>query len=555
MRLVVPFALSVALIFGACTSGDDPLAGPSATAEGPTSETNPDGSTGSPVDPAASPSGQDVFEPTAAVLDVAIPQAATLDPMRIQDPASVLVARQLFEGLTRWDPETQKVVPAAAESWKASKGGRRFVFKLRAGMTFHDGSPVTSKDFAFAFDRIAQKKSGSELAYALDLIEGFPETNGLGDSKHLAGLKTPNAQTLEVKLVEPFYDFPSVLTHPGLVPVRKDDVKKLNSFLKAPNGNGPFEIAETWAPGEAVMLKRFEDYTSPAALDGIRFVPFKDAVASWIPFTDGEFDIAEVPAGQFDAALEVYGERGYLPFLAGYYFGFNLDSASVKDERLRRAINYAIDRESIASRIYKDAMVPPRGIVPLGMPGFNNDACGELCVYSPQDARRLVRQLPKKSRKVHIDFTKGAPHDQVARAVKKNLTAIGLKVSTKGYPLDKYLDVLTKGKASTYRLGWIAEYPLADVFLSSLFASSSPDNHSDFASRAVDKLLDKAHSAKKEKARLKLYRRAEKLILAEVPIVPIGSFETHWAAQPAVGGLNFDTMGGFDAQFVTLAGE
>src|SRR5918992_2921707 len=91
-----------------------------------------------------------VFTEDDAVLNVAVPEPSTLDPMRLRDPGSVLVARQLYEGLTRWDPARERVRPAAAESWRVAGGGRTFRFKLREGMTFHDGSPVRSKDFKFA---------------------------------------------------------------------------------------------------------------------------------------------------------------------------------------------------------------------------------------------------------------------------------------------------------------------------------------------------------------------------------------------------------------------
>lgn len=554
----VASALSLVLVLGACTGGTgSPVAGPTASAGGPdnsngTSSSPADGSS-SPGIPGATPSSNDVFQPGDSVLDVATPEAATLDPMRIQDPASVLVARQLFEGLTRWDPVAQKVLPAAASSWKISKGGKKFTFALRPGMTFHDGSPVTSNDFRYAFDRIAQKKSGSELAYTLELVDGFAETNGLGQSKHLAGIKAPTKRKLVIKLSEPYYDFPAVLTHPGLVPVRKQDVTKIDAFLKDPNGNGPFEMAQPWAPGEAVILKRFDGYPGNTGLDGIRFIPFKDSVASWIPFTDAKLDVAEVPAGQVDAALELYGDQGYLPFLAGYYYGFNMKGPELKDIRLRTAIDLAINRTLIATRIYKDTMIAPRGIVPSGMPGFDKDACGKLCTYQPKAARKLVKSLPKSERRVHLEYTEGPPHKQVAAHIRRDLQAAGLKVTVKGYPLTKYLTRLTNGDQSMYRLGWIAEYPVPDVFLTSLFGSSSPDNHSGFSSPAVDKLLSKAHRSKTEPVRLKLYRKAEKKILRKVPIVPIGSFETHWAAQPAVKGLHFDTMGGFDALGVSIA--
>ncbi len=297
----------------------------------------------------------------------------------------------------------------------------------------------------------------------------------------------------------------------------------------------------------------FEDAITEPEIDGIRFVPFPDAVRSWIPFTNGEFDVAEVPAGQLAAAAEAYGDQGYVPFLAGYYYGFNLEAPELADRRLRVAISRAIDRRAIAKSIYKGTMIPPRGIVPEGMPGFEDDGCGKLCSFSPEAASKLVEGLPKKSRRVLIEYTAGEPHDKVAAFIKRNLTGVGLEVKTKGYALEKYLGRLGDKKQSTYRLGWIAEYPSADVFLSSLFSSDSPDNHTAYTSATVDALLEKAEGTKSARKRLALYKQAEKRILAAAPIVPIGSFETHWAAQPAVQGIEFDILGGFDADTVSIA--
>jgi ABC-type oligopeptide transport system substrate-binding subunit len=97
-----------------------------------------------------------------------------------------------------------------------------------------------------------------------------------------------------------------------------------------------------------------------------------------------------------------------------------------------------------------------------------------------------------------------------------------------------------------YRYGWLAEYPDPDVFLTPLFDSGSPENYSGFQSDVVDGLLDRARAEINPVHRLELYRRAEREILKRVPVIPIGSFVTHWAAQARVAGLEFDTVGGFD---------
>ena len=487
------------------------------------------------------------------VLTVAIQEPSTLDPMRLQDPGGVLVARQMFEGLVRWDPVEERVVPAAAESWKITEGGRRFTFKLRQGMSFHDGTPVTSKDFAFAFDRIAARANASDLAYTLEDVRGFVEVNQLGDSRHLSGVRTPDELTLVIDLTDPNYDFMVVLTHPSLVPVPGSAVTDQDRFLTTPVGNGPFHIARSWSPGDPVLLKAFLGFYDTPEIDGIRFLTYPDAAASWLPFLDGDIDIAEVPAGEIDAARESYGEAGYKPFLATYSFGLNIRSPQLKDIRLRRAINKAIDRETIIQTVYRGTMAPPRGIVPQGMPGFQENICVGLCEHAPDDARRIVQTLKPKDRKVAMDVSGVQPHPQIARMVKKDLEDAGMEVRLRSYPFPRYLKHLRSGAHSMYRLGWIAEYPTPDAFLTPLFEAESTDNHSGLSSSKVDALLERARATRSDGKRVQLYISAEKAILANVPIAPLGSFLAHWAAHPDVEGFVFDQTGGFDAIGIELA--
>ncbi len=537
-----------ALFAGACTeAAEEPSpAAPTAGAEvGPEDDVTP-------PDPEATSA---VFDPNDDVLNVAISEPASLDPLRIQDPGSVLVARQLYEGLTRWDPIEEKVRPAAAKGWRVSNGGRTFSFKLRQGMSFHDGTPVTSEDFRFAFDRIALKENASDLAYTLDRVAGFTEVNQLGETRHLEGLATPNDLTFQITLEEPYYDLPALLTHPALVPLSRRAVTKVDDFLSAPIGNGPFRIAEPWSPGQPVILKAFPGFIQTPDLDGIRFLPHPDAAASWLRFRDGELDVAEVPAGQIEDAEQSYGTAGFRPFLASYYYGFNLKAKALGDIRLRKAINRAIDRDEIAGSIYKGTMTPARGIVPAGMPGFQENICAVMCRYTPSVSRKLVKSLSKKERKITLEFTKGDPHDDVARLIRRDLEDVGLDVKVRSFGFPSYLRRLRDEQQGVYRLGWIAEFPVPDVFLSPLFASESPDNHSGFSSEKVDALLAEAHAEPSDGRRVQLYIQAEKEILKQVPVAPIGSFVTHWATQPRVRDLNFDVMGGFDAVNVFLEAE
>ncbi|HYY44779.1 MAG TPA: ABC transporter substrate-binding protein, partial [Actinomycetota bacterium] len=476
-----------------------------------------------------------------------------LDPMRVKDPASMQVARQLYEGLTRWDPVAEKVVPAVARSWRVSDGGRTFTFRLRRDTRFHNGTPVTAEHFALAFDRIASKRNGSDLAYALDDIRGFAAVNRKGTANHLSGIRTPDPHTLVISLARPFADFPAVLTHPGLVPVLPGRLRRAGFWLE-PIGNGPFRMARTWSPGDPVYLRAFEGFFSPPRLDGIAFLPFPSPEASWPYLEAGSLQVAEVPPSRIESARRELGSAGEVPILAGYYYGLNLKAPGLRDIRLRRAVNRAIDRARLAAHVFDGTLRVPRGIVPWGLPGFGDNACGDLCDYDPKAAAALVAKLPRGHRSITLQFTQGSPHETVAHEIARYLRAAGLDVELRPFSLGRYLRMLARGEQRLFRLSWIAEYPTPDVFLTDLFSSSSPDDYFGFDDPKVDRLLARARRATQDYLREALYKRAEFLILRRAPIVPIGSYVSHWVARPEVQNIHFDVMGGFDASSVGLAG-
>lgn len=548
----------VGLVAAACTeAADTRAAGPQATvtAGAPTS---PDATVS--ATPSASPTSEDFtpvtgtnpFTEDDAVLTIAVKDPATLDPMLVGDPGSTLVARQLYDGLTRWDARKRKVAPAVAQSWKVEDKGATFTFKLRDGLTFHDGTPVTAKDFVFAFDRLAKRENASDLAYVLSRVKGFSAVNQTGKETHLEGLRAPDDRTLIIQLSEPDQDFPAVLTHPGLVPLSAEAVRNEDEFLRNPVGNGPFQMAQPWDVGGEIYLEPATGALEQPDVDGLRLVPYEEAASSWLDFLEGRLDISEVPAGQIEDAGERFGDQNFKVLMSGYSYGFNLDSKALDDLTLRRAVNFAIDRQSIGRVVYNGIMKPPRGIAPPSVPGFQDKLCDKLCSYQPKVAKRLVKALARKERQLTLQFPDETPHDEVARLMQENLEEVGFKVKLDGLKFNNFFDVLQEEKHKVFRLTWLAEYHSPDAYLGALFESDSPDNHTGFSSKKVDDLLTKARREPKLEKRLELYARAEKLVLKQVPVVPLGYFTAHWASQPEVSGLRVDSTGTFDAAGIEL---
>lgn len=426
-----------------------------------------------------------------------------------------------------------------------------WTFKLRRS-SFSDGRPVTAGDFVFAFDRIAKKKNASELAYLLDEVQGFSKVNHKGKSAHMSGLSAPTKRRLKIELTRPDANFPTTMTHPALVPLESAAVKHLDRFLRRPVGNGPYRMAATWMPGGPVQLKANKTYRHPPAIDGIRFVVYPSASASWADLVNGDIDVSEVPVDQISDAAHDYGTRGYSPFLAASYYAFNLHKKQFRNKKLRTAVSEAIDRDAILKNIYGGSLVTPRGVVPKGMPGFSDDVCGKVCGYHPKRARHVVAKLSRKERTIPLETNSGQPYDRVNKAIAADLDKVGFKVKVRSYRFGRYLDLIKANRQHLYRVSWLAEYPDPDAFLYDLFSSRSPNDQSGFSNKKVDSLVAKAMRTTRKRKRLGLYHHAEDTIMHALPVVPIGSFVTHWAVQPWVHEISFDDTGGFDVARATI---
>ncbi|HVF11626.1 MAG TPA: ABC transporter substrate-binding protein, partial [Actinomycetota bacterium] len=175
-------------------------------------------------------------------LRIAIRQPSTLDPASLRDPAGLLIARQIFEPLVRIDNKTLEIKPALARSWQSLDGGTRYVFKLR-NARFHNGRNVTSEDVRFALNRLARKDTGSEVAFLLETVVGFPAVNGTGTATELEGVKSLDEKTLEIRLSIPWVEFPYVLSHPSTTPIPRQEFEANPAgFKDAPIGSGPYLV-------------------------------------------------------------------------------------------------------------------------------------------------------------------------------------------------------------------------------------------------------------------------------------------------------------------------
>lgn len=503
--------------------------------------------------------GDDPDTPPATVADgtlkVAVVGLKSLDPLEAREPVDVMVVDQLFDTLVVYEPKTFEPKPGLA-SWDVNPEQTQFTFRLAEGATFHDGSPVTAADVKYTLERIARKGSMSPLLAQLEPVAGYRAYAVDGTAPGLAGVEVPDAATVAIRLDHPFAEFPAALAHPGfgIVPRAAVEAQGAN-FRLGPVGSGPFRVGTV--EEDRVVVNRFAEHRKAAKLATIDFVRFDDVDAAYRAFVAGDLDLAPVPPAAAGAAAEEYGRRGMGPYVGIVFYGMNLKSPDLARPELRQAVSLAIDRGKIVRDAYQSSVQLATGLVAQGVPGRAADACGDRCRHDPEAAKGLLASafpggaVPE----IAVDFDADPTQTAVANSIKADLEAAGIPVVLRPHPFEEYGQFLVSGGAELFRLGWIANFPSADGFLTPLFQSTSPENLTGLASADIDARLAAAQAEDDPAKRQGLYREIEQRILEQFVVVPVAQLEIRQVVASRVKSFSLNPIGTFDGAAVTLSVE
>lgn len=489
---------------------------------------------------------------SGGTLRVALSDLRTLDPARAVHPVEVMTVDHLFDTLVTYDPETLEVAPGIAASWEASFDQRRFTFRLRDDVRFHDGSPVTAADVKATLERVASSAVESPAAFLLDTVTGYTALHDEGIVEELEGVEVVDERTVAIELEQPFADFPAVLGNPrlGIVPAGVGDGELGDDLV----GSGPLMLVER--SESTIRLERFGDHRpQPSWVDAVEIEVVETVEAAYGRLGDGEADIAPVPADRVSEAAAEYGDAGLGPFLGVLFYGMNLDLPEFGDVRARAALLHAVDTGRIIDVAYGGTIEPTTGLVPPQVPGAADDACGERCRHDPDLARELLAEAFPEGNvpTVAIDFDDDGPQQLVASAIKDDLEAVGIPTELRAHEFSAFGRVLVGNDKELFRFGHLADFPAPDAFLSPLFSSDSENNLTLLDDEEIDETLRAARAEPDPGARAERYREAEQMILSRFPVLPIAQFNNRWAAAEGVGGFAVTPMGMFDIAEVFLS--
>lgn len=467
-----------------------------------------------------------------------------LDPViRSHGTGTSMVTWNIFEPLIRYDGINGKYVPANAESWEMSADGTVYTFKLRKGVKFHNGREVTAEDFKYSLDRLVNPKTASPNAGNMQKVVGYKEFTS-GAASELSGIKVIDSSTLEVTIESPNSTFLSIFSLPYTAAVPKEAVEELgDQFGSTPVGAGPFKL-KSWIRDSELVLEKYEDYYNGAPyLDTVVYKMLTDQAARDTAFSSEQLDAMLLGDAQYPQYMNNKKYQDYMievPELFIRNLRFNLQQEGPwQDVRVRQAINYAIDRETIIATVLGGKAYAADGPLPTSIQGYNEDVFSYP--FDPNKAKQLLTEagyadgftLPILAT-VHSAWGVTA-----VEALHGYLDDVGITVEIEQVDMASLSDRVSSGDFKTvmYSNGGFTN-PVE--FLSKYFHSDnfgSTGNVGYYKNDKVDALLTKASATTDEAEMIKLAQEAEAIVIDEAPMWFFNYNKAVIVHQPWVKGL------------------
>jgi len=472
----------------------------------------------------------------------------TLDPAVTGEMTSHEYVMQLFNGLVRLD-DNLKPVPGIARKWQVSDDGRTYTFYLRDDVRFHDGREVMAGDFKYSWERACDPETGSLTAatYLNDIV-GVKDVLA-GKTEEISGVRVLDDYTLQVTIDMPKSYFLSKMTYPTAFVVDRANVETGEEWWRLPNGTGPFKLRQ-WDENQMLVLERNELYYGEPAK--VNFVVFQ--LWGGIPmnmYETGEIDATGINISYADKVTDkagpFYRELTVTPELSFYYIGFNTARPPFDDVNIRRAFSQAIDKDKLVSLVFRDMVQRADGILPPGMPGFNEDLSG--LGYDVNKARELIQEsrYGDVSNLPPITITTSGRGGLISQGLEAIINEwrqnLGVEVTVRQLEPERFMYHLKEEKDDMFYTGWVADYPHPQDFLDILFHSGAENNYGDYSHLEVDILLEVAGVEPDNDLSLELYQQAEQLLVEDAACLPLWFGKNYVLVKPYIKGYELDPLG------------
>jgi oligopeptide transport system substrate-binding protein len=467
------------------------------------------------------------------------------------------VIRSVMEGLVEVDPATCEPVPGVAERWEVSADGLRWRFFLRPDARWSNGDPVTARDFVYAYQRVLSPALGAEYRDQFYCLKNAREfAAGRLTDFSAVGVRAADDRTLELTLTAPVSYLPTLVAQYCWFPVHRATIERHGRMDQRSTpwtrpehhvGNGAFVLKE-WLPGRWVRVVKSETYwdRDRVRLREAVLHPIENAAVGDAAFRAGQLHVTSAPVDRVaayknDPRMAAMLAEG--PALATAFLRLNCARPPFQDVRVRRAFSLVIDREKLARHVVQ-ADVPAFALTPPGCAGYTADRSLGLDVA---EAQRLLAEagfpggkgFPALEMPFYVEYGMEQP---VLESVQQMWRAhLGVNVALVKQELKTVVTARNTGDYHLLAGRWVGDYLDPLTFLE-LMVTDGGNNRTGWSNPEYDRLLAEAAVTRETAVRHGLLRRAEALMLAEVPVVPLHHYPQRVLRHPTVKGWHVNLL-------------
>lgn len=461
----------------------------------------------------------------------------SLDPALSTDVPTGEAVTLLFDNLTEFDPDG-RLVPGLATSWWPSPDGMTWTFRLRRGVTFHDGRPVDVAAIHASFLRALRMGKRGGRVWPLLPIDGASAVVDSG-APDLRGFRAVDESTLVFTVTQPLNIFPKLLAMPvaAIVPTPVPD-----DFGESPIGSGPWKFV-SWSHDDLLVFARNDHWWGgPARSDTLRVRIIPEVFTEAAEYESGRLSVVEIPGGETERWERAHGaELQRRTAIRAWYVAINTRRGALADVRVRQALNHAVDVPVMLAQVMHSRGVLAAGSIPPGLDGY--DPTRARYSYDPALARRLLADAGHAA-DLHLQLWRSsrAEFARIAQAIQEDLRRVGVTVDIVERDAATARAAARHGDADLFLSDWFADYPDGENFTFPLFHSSNAGTGGNYAflnEPSLDTLLVRARTTTDSAEKVALLRRIDARVFDLAPWIFCWFPNDLWAMRPEVHGWRY----------------
>jgi ABC-type transport system substrate-binding protein/serine/threonine protein kinase len=472
-----------------------------------------------------------------------------LDPSLAGIIEDAEVLPSIFETLTR-DVGGARIVPWLATDFTAEQGGKRYRFRLRDDVRFHDGRKLTPRDVRYSFERLLLNPDSTGRFFYSPIRGAKALLNG--EASDLAGFRIHSAEEFTIELDEPVSFFPALISYHAAAIVPEGSDRFGGSWQEGSVGTGPFRVVK-FEPGVRVELERNRTYwrSGYPKIERLIFTFGVSPADILSEFRAGRFSLASdlLPADAEALRREPEFASGYheTPRLITYFAVFNSHRGPLKDKRLRQTLAQSIDVGSVVRQTLGRLAVPAHGLIPPGLLGHDSTYAPRMPLPSASAPEQPGVEMELTAVLNPVFFGEYAAFSrEISRFFREHHVTIRPVNKT----MDEWREAVLQGSVDVVLGRWAADYPDADTF-ANILATKEGLLGQLCGSPEVDRLIARGRSETSPAARHAVYRQIEEIIARDRLLLPLFHEQTYRFVRPEVEGLSL-SYGVFVVDYASL---